>query len=284
MALQSSVNTEYAKGVPGDMVNPGFGQNVFTPINPMADGPVNVGSFVFPGSDPYTMASNAATVDTAGTDTYAVALTPTTEGASFSGNITVENNGSEIVLLSSVGAINQTASAETSGTATLTIPVGADFAGSVNIGSVKVAEVADGTATPEETLEATGTSSKLTVASTEYDGTNITITFSVSWTAKGTAEKVMGFVVRVVQYPNYVLTSEGTLQVPSGHGLAVAVRGDFYAVSNAAATVGQAVFASTTDGSISTGTVGDSVDGCVETDFIVKQGGAAGDLIVISNQ
>ena len=93
----------------------------------------------------------------------------------------------------------------------------------------------------------------------------------------------MGFVVRVLEYPNYNLTSEGTLQVPSGYGLSVAVKGAFYAVSTTAATVGQSVFASETDGSISTAASSGSVSGSVKTDFVVKQGGAAGDLIVISN-
>ena len=282
MALQSTVNTAYAKGVAGDMVNPGSGQNVFTPINPIADGPVNVGSFVFPGSDPYTQASNAATVENAGSDTYAIACTPSA-GTAVSGNVTVANDGSQLILQSSVGSINQTASGATSGTATVSIPVGADFAGSITLAGHTVGTVADGSASVGSDQTATGTNSSVTVSAVSYDGNVITVTFTATWTAttKGTA--VMGFVVRVLEYPNYNLTSEGTLQVPSGYGLSVAVKGAFYAVSTTAATVGQAVFASETDGSISTDEVGGSVSGSVETDFIVKQGGAAGDLIVISN-
>lgn len=283
MALQSYVNKEYAQGVPGDMVNPGEGQNVFTPVNPIADGDVNVGSFVFPGSDPYTMASNSATVDTSGSDTYAVAATPSS-GAAVSGDITVVNDGLDISLQSTVGAINKTESTNTSASGTLTIPVGADFEGTVTLGGKTIATITGGSVSPGSDLTATGTNSTVTVSKTEYSGTDIVITFSVAWTATGTGAAVMGFVVRVQMYPNYILNSPGTLTVPSGSALSVAVRGDFYAISKTEATIGQKVFASTTDGSISTGAASGSVAGSVETDFVVKRGGAAGELIVIGNQ
>lgn len=283
MALQSYVNKDYALGVPGDMVNPGEGQNVFTPVNPIADGDVNVGSFVFPGADPYTMASNSATVDTSGSDTYAVAATPSS-GDPVTGNVTVANDGLDISLQSTVGAVNKTESTNTSASGTLTIPVGADFAGSITFGGKTIATVADGSVSPGSELTATGTNSTVTVSQTTYSGTDIVITFSVAWTAQGTGTAVMGFVVRVQMYPNYLLNSPGTLTVPSGSALSVAVRGDFYAISKTEATIGQKVFASTTDGSISTGAASGSVSGSVETDFVVKRGGAAGELIVIGNQ
>ena len=278
MALQSYVNKDYALGVPGDMVNPGEGQNVFTPVNPIADGDVNVGSFVFPGADPYTMASNSATVDMSGSDTYAVAATPSS-GEPVTGHVTVANDGLDISLQSTVGAINNT-----SANGTLTIPVGADFEGTVTLGGKTIATATSGSVSPGSDLTATGTNSTVTVSKTEYSGTDIVITFSVAWTAQGTGTAVMGFVVRVQMYPNYLLNSPGTLTVPSGSALSVAVRGDFYAISKTEATIGQKVFASTTDGSISTGAAGGSVSGSVETDFTVKRGGAAGELIVIGNQ
>lgn len=283
MALQSYVNKEYALGVPGDMVNPGEGQNVFTPVNPIADGDVNVGSFVFPGADPYTMASNSATVDMSGSDTYAVAATPSS-GEPVTGNVTVTNDGLDISLQSTVGAVNKTESTNTSASGTLTIPVGADFTGSITFGGKTIATVADGSASPGSELTATGTNSTVTVSQTTYSGTDIVITFSVAWAAKGAGTAVMGFVARVQMYPNYLLNSQGTLTVPSGSALSVAVRGDFYAISKTEATIGQKVFASTTDGSISTGAASGSVPGSVETDFTVKRGGAAGELIVIGNQ
>lgn len=283
MALQSYVNKEYALGVPGDMVNPGEGQNVFTPVNPKAEGDVNVGSFVFPGSDPYTQASNGASSQTAGTDTFSVSCAPTS-GTAATGNLTVTNDGYDVTLESSVGAVDQTSTSATAAGGSLTVPVGTSFAGSVKIGSTSVATIAaDGSVTMGSTLAVTGTNSTLTVSAVTYADGNIVITFTVAWTATGTATAVMGFVVRVQAYPNYMLDSEGTLKVPSGSTLSVAVRGDFYAKANTTATAGQKVFASTTDGSISTGTAGATVAGHVETGFMVKRGGSVGDLIVISN-
>ena len=70
----------------------------------------------------------------------------------------------------------------------------------------------------------------------------------------GTATAVLGFVERVINYVNYEIFSDGTLTVPAGSNLTVAVKGDYWAVSTTKATVGQAVLASTADGSISTGT------------------------------
>lgn len=282
MALQSYVNKAYAPGVPGDMVNPGEGQNVFTPINPIADGDVTVGTFVFPGSNPYTQASNVADVDTAGTDAYAFAATPT-DGTAVTGTVTVFNNGTDLDFATTAGAVSKTSGETVTATGLLVIPAGSDFAGTVTLGGVDIATVSDGTVTLGDTLEVAGTNSTITVTDVTMSGSDISIVFSIVWTATGTATEVMGFVLRVQRYPNYVMTSSGTLVVPSGSALAVAVRGDFYAVSATTATVGQKVFASTTDGSIATDEEGATVDGYVETDFAVRRGGAAGDLIVIGN-
>lgn len=100
---------------------------------------------------------------------------------------------------------------------------------------------------------------------------------------KSSGSSVSGFAMRVQSYPNYTITSSGSLVAPAGEGIAVAVKGYFYAVSATAATVGQAVFAVTTDGSIKTGTAGGTVSGAVETSFKVMKAGAAGDTIVIGN-
>ena len=94
------------------------------------------------------------------------------------------------------------------------------------------------------------------------------------------ATEVLGFVERVINYVNYDLTESGTLTVPEGSALTVAVRGDYWAVSSTAATVGQAVLASTEDGSVSTGTA-DATH--LDTGWVVRTAGAAGDLILISN-
>jgi len=61
----------------------------------------------------------------------------------------------------------------------------------------------------------------------------------------GTATEVLGLVERVINYVNYDVLSPGTLMVPKDSALTVAVRGDYWVVSSTAATVGQAVLAST---------------------------------------
>lgn len=99
--------------------------------------------------------------------------------------------------------------------------------------------------------------------------------------AAGTGEP-LGLVQRELNHFNYDLTSPGTLVLPEGSTLAVAVRGDFWVVTTTAATVGQAVFASETDGSISTDDAGATVSGSVETKWRVKTAGDANDLIIIS--
>lgn len=96
----------------------------------------------------------------------------------------------------------------------------------------------------------------------------------------GEAATVLGFVERVINYVDYDVLQDGTLTVPEGATLTVAVKGDYWAVSTTAATVGQAVLASTTDGSISTGTA-DATH--LDTGWKVKTPGAVGEPIIISN-
>lgn len=93
----------------------------------------------------------------------------------------------------------------------------------------------------------------------------------------------VGFAMRVQAYPNYDITSAGSLVAKAGEAISVAVKGYFYAVATTTATAGQAVFASTTNGSIKTGTSGSSVSGHVETNFKVLKGGSEGDIIIIGN-
>lgn len=96
----------------------------------------------------------------------------------------------------------------------------------------------------------------------------------------------LGFAVREITNPlGYNESASNT--VPKGFPVSVAVKGDFaVVVTGTAATVGQSVFAVLADGSIKTGTAGDTVEDAVETDYKVVNingGGAAGDIIVISN-
>ena len=95
----------------------------------------------------------------------------------------------------------------------------------------------------------------------------------------------LGFVERWLAYANWFNNNaeDGTLVIDKEKQLQVARRGDFWAVCKTAATVGQKVFAHKTNGTISAATAGGTVAGAVETDWVVKTQGAAGDLIIISS-
>jgi len=93
----------------------------------------------------------------------------------------------------------------------------------------------------------------------------------------------IGLVQRNLSYPNYTISSGGSLTVPAGYTLTIAVKGDFWVKTSSSASVGDAVFASLTDGSISTAAPGSTVAGSVETAWRVKTAGAANDMVIISN-
>ena len=95
-------------------------------------------------------------------------------------------------------------------------------------------------------------------------------------------EAPTGFVLRdqtglITQY-----LGESTMTLLSGWNVQLMTGGDYFAVASTAATPGQAVYASTTDGSIKTGAAGTAPSGSVATGFVVTQGGAAGATIIIS--
>lgn len=96
----------------------------------------------------------------------------------------------------------------------------------------------------------------------------------------GTGEP-LGLVERNIVYPKYDILEDGTLTIADGETLTVAVRGCFYVATTTAATVGQTVFASTTDGSVITGAAGSTVADAVETGWTVITAGAAGETIII---
>lgn len=95
----------------------------------------------------------------------------------------------------------------------------------------------------------------------------------------------LGFAVREITNPlGYNELASNT--VPKGFPVSVAIKGDFAVITGTDATVGQSVFAVVKDGTIKTGKAGENVDGAVETAYKVVNingGGAAGDIIVISN-
>lgn len=95
----------------------------------------------------------------------------------------------------------------------------------------------------------------------------------------------LGFAVREITNPlGYNESASNT--VPKGFPVSVAVKGDFAVVAGTSAAVGDSVFAVRADGSIITSKAGRAVENAEETDYKVVNihgGGAAGDIIVISN-
>lgn len=95
--------------------------------------------------------------------------------------------------------------------------------------------------------------------------------------------KPLGFVERVLAYYDLDLGQPGGLATPDRAPLLVARKGDYYAVALTAAVRGQKIFAVLADGSLKSGAAGAAISGTVETDWVVIEGGAAGELITISN-
>lgn len=92
----------------------------------------------------------------------------------------------------------------------------------------------------------------------------------------------LGFAVREITNP-LGIDVKASNTVPVGYPVSVEEKGDFFAVTTTAATVGQKVFAVLANGTIKTATAQTTFTDAVETDFEVIQAGAANDVIIISN-
>lgn len=96
---------------------------------------------------------------------------------------------------------------------------------------------------------------------------------------KGSAEaKPIGFVERTFTASIELGTDTPDIY-PKGSELTIAVRGDYYIVAPAVATLGQAVLCDPTTGAITFGAAGAAND----TGWTVQTAGAKGDTIIISN-
>lgn len=91
----------------------------------------------------------------------------------------------------------------------------------------------------------------------------------------------LGLVERVINYPNYDVDSAGTMTVPAGFPLTVAVKGDYWIKAAAAAAVGADVYVNNTTGAI-TGASGDGYVAVTGWKFKTAAA-AAGDMAIISN-
>ena len=92
----------------------------------------------------------------------------------------------------------------------------------------------------------------------------------------------LGLAERVLDAPNYNITSAGSMVVPPTNPVTVAVKGDYWVQTLTSATVGQAVFAML-DGTVKTDASGATVTDGIETSWRVKTAGSANDMILISN-
>lgn len=96
------------------------------------------------------------------------------------------------------------------------------------------------------------------------------------------SEAPTGFVLRDQTALITAYLAESTMTLPVGFNVQLMTGGDYFAIASTAATNGQAVYASTTDGTLQTAAAGSAPSGTVATGFTVIQGGAAGSLIVIA--
>lgn len=86
---------------------------------------------------------------------------------------------------------------------------------------------------------------------------------------------IIGFAERVINYPNYDVDSEGSLVVPEGYALTVAVKGDYYVNAPATVAVGDAVMVDTA-GAVAS-------DGMIDSGWVYKTSGDEGEAVIISN-
>ena len=92
-------------------------------------------------------------------------------------------------------------------------------------------------------------------------------------------DKPLGFIERVQNHANYDIDTEGTLTVPAGEGVNVAVKGDFFVAADASVSVGNTVYADPTTGAASF--IGTNK---TATDFKAFTSGASGDMVIITNR
>lgn len=92
-----------------------------------------------------------------------------------------------------------------------------------------------------------------------------------------------GFVHREQQGVITIWLAEATMIIPGGLGVTLHNGGDFWVATKTAATLGQKIFASNTDGTVSTGAAGATIAGHTETNMFVGSAGAIGALIKMTS-
>ena len=92
-------------------------------------------------------------------------------------------------------------------------------------------------------------------------------------------DKPLGFMERVQNYDNFNESVEGTLEIPAGSEVNVAVKGDFFIAADASVSVGDTMYADPSTGAASF--IGTNK---TATDFKAFTSGASGDMVIITNR
>lgn len=92
-------------------------------------------------------------------------------------------------------------------------------------------------------------------------------------------DKPLGFLERVQDFPNYTITTEGTMQAPKDSELNVAIKGDFFVKADASVSIGDTVYATPATGAASF--IGTDK---TATDFKAFTAGSSGDMVIITNR
>lgn len=91
---------------------------------------------------------------------------------------------------------------------------------------------------------------------------------------------LLGFVERLQNYPNYEISTEGTLQIPAGGAVEIAVKGDFFVEADGSVDIGDTVYADTSTGAV-TFTSGASVE---DTGYKAFTAATSGGMCIITNR
>lgn len=102
---------------------------------------------------------------------------------------------------------------------------------------------------------------------------------TVSGTTTGDAAP-LGFVERVINAPNFAPLDDGTLIIPEGYPLTVAVKGDYWVEAAATVTAGTAVYVDKTNGKIYGSAATNNI---AASGWTFKTAASTGEMVIISN-
>jgi hypothetical protein len=95
-----------------------------------------------------------------------------------------------------------------------------------------------------------------------------------------TAIAICGFVERTINHNNYAVNVAGDMTISDGDAVTVARKGDFFVESDGAVSIGDTVYADTTDGSVTFTSGANNVDSGFKAQTSAS---ASGEMVIISN-